>query len=95
MLTEDEGRPCALDRKILDDLAYRINQAGLSYPLLGFGGNSNSATSSGEIADGAISKPLHRIALRLWNNVRMNLERRAYIGVSHLCLQHGYGFALR
>lgn len=39
------GRPCALDQKILDDFANKLNRAGVPYHL--FGPNSNSAASGG------------------------------------------------
>jgi RHS repeat-associated protein len=45
VVTTDDGRPCALDRKILDDFANKLNRAGVPYHLLS--PNSNSATSGG------------------------------------------------
>jgi RHS repeat-associated protein len=44
-VTQDDGRPCQLDYRILDDFANRLNAAGVPYHLLG--PNSNSATSAG------------------------------------------------
>ena len=45
LVTADDGRPCALDQRILDDLANKINGAGVPYHLIG--PNSNSVTSTG------------------------------------------------
>jgi RHS repeat-associated protein len=45
VVTTDDGRPCALDRKILDDFANKLNRAGVPYHLLS--PNSNSAASGG------------------------------------------------
>jgi len=45
LVTADDGRPCALDQKILDDFANKLNGAGVPYHLLG--PNSNSAASGG------------------------------------------------
>jgi RHS repeat-associated protein len=45
LVTADDGRPCQLDQRILDDFANKLNAAGVPYHLLG--PNSNSATSSG------------------------------------------------
>jgi RHS repeat-associated protein len=45
LVTADDGRPCALDQKILDGFANSLNGAGVPYHLLG--PNSNSAASGG------------------------------------------------
>ncbi len=45
VVTQDDGRPCEQDQRILDALANAINAAGIPYRLLGT--NSNSVTSTG------------------------------------------------
>ena len=60
VVTQDDGRPCEQDRKILDALANAINAAGIPYSLLG--PNSNSVASAGLSALGFGNWPVPVIA---------------------------------